>query len=1336
MKRSNGDPARILGVAQDVTEEKALIQELEESREHFKSLIENLGDTTAMFRHALDGTLLYLSPSVEPMFGYKPEEGVGQKLQEAVEFSPESLARIMAGVQEMLATGKTVTIEVSFKHRDGSWRWNISHAHPVINSAGAIECIEVVAEDITRRKELELELAESEALLKEAQSLGKMGHWSLDLSTNRLYWSDELYRIHGYEPGSIDLTHELFLKMIHPDDAGWVAELVQSAAEKQETTKVEFRIVRPDGSIRYVRAINSYLERSESDLHIFGVTQDITEEKELAFDLEESHARYKGILDNLGDKTLVFQYAPDGTLLYLSPSCQYIYGITPEEAVGKHFRDVASLSEEVSSRLEHRNALAAEGDGTYTAELEYSHPDGSKRWVLSHAHGVKDEEGTLIFIEGIAEDVTERKLLEQTLKLNEERLSQALIGAGHGLWDVDLAENTIYMSPSWKAMLGYEDAELPNDLEIPFKLMHPDDVEYASNYLDIEYLSTLEKIDLEYRLQHKRGDYVRVHARGKIIKDERGTPIRLIGTHTNITERKMLETRLRVFERFAEESGQAFGIADLNTKVVYANPPMIELLGAKSLDELVGNSFVPYYSKDFIARLRSEIVPIIEEKGQWISENTFINAQGERIEVLEDFFIIKDENGEPRFYATVVTRIDEIKEKERYLEQAKEDAERANRTKSEFLANMSHELRTPLNAIHGMSHLAMESGVNPRQRYFMESIHAAAESLRDVIGNILDLSKVESGTIEIQNEEFLLEQPLEKALNFVALDAYKKGLSLVYEAERKLPGTVIGDERRVTEVLCNLLNNAVKYTEKGEIYLSVTGQEDSNDDTAVLSFSVTDTGAGIDPAAMDRLFQPFVQVDGSLTRKHAGAGIGLALSKQLVELMGGTIEVESTFGNGTTFTCTIPFMQPKQDHRTIANCIDYKLLTKRVLVISELSTERTALERTLGNIGIEVQSASSTEDAMQAIEGAAFDYWLIDLEWSNTNGFAIAEQLTAQSESDATLILLTPPYWNGTLYERAESAGFSSIIRKPLMYHTIQEGLLEVITKSTSEVRTADHDRFTLYKGMAGSGRILVVEDNSINQEVISEMLERLGFEFDIAENGKVALEHLDRTRYNLILMDIQMPVMDGYKTTKEIRTRHHISSIPIIALTAHALSEDRKRCLDAGMNDYMSKPVEPEELVRALQQWIPEHVPASSVDSLHKELDIDRDSEWIQILVQTGIDAPKALRLICGNAPFYTKMLRKFLQEYVPMPTQMILFVRDENFQDATHLAHTMKNMLGYLGAEHLWNETQDLEKHLKAKDPDSETHIRNYQVMIDSTAREVTKALAELEHETAVAP
>lgn len=803
---------------------------------------------------------------------------------------------------------------------------------------------------------------------------------------------------------------------------------------------------------------------------------------------------------------------------------------------------------------------------------------------------------------------------KEALRISEERFRLIMNATQEGIWDWNIEKNNVYYNPGFFNMLGYTEEQFPKKFGSWMDLLHPDDYENTKSALNTIIEDCKAHYALEFKIKHKSGQYRNVLATGSLELDQQGKPVRSLGSLTDITEIKEAQEKLQRSEQqlkdIIDTIPLAIIVSDNDGNIIFSNRQTEKEIGSDN--SVIGLNMKTFYENPGD---RTELFSLYKEKGRVDAlPMRYKTLSGKLTEGIISMLPVYFDDSMKNL--GVLVNLTERMQMERELLAAKTQADIANKTKSTFLANMSHEIRTPMNAIMGLGHLVLKSDLNERQRDYIEKIQSSSNSLLGIINDILDFSKIEAGKLTIEHTEFQLEEVLENLSSLVSIRAEEKNLEILYSIEPDVPLHLLGDSLRLGQILINLTQNAIKFTEQGVILVKISQLENNNDETQ-LEFTVKDSGIGIDKEEVPYLFDAFHQADETRTRRFGGTGLGLAICRQLVELMGGEITVKSEPGKGSTFSFKLVF---KVVEGSVKKYTNTGFKGKRALVVDDNVIALQILTSMLESFSFNVESASSGLEALDkihkstGIEGNNFDLVLIDWKMPGLNGIETCRKIHEQIQQPhiPTLIMITS-YGREEIMRQAEQAGLDGFLIKPINPSMLYNCIVGTMLGDTSRREDIPHD--LLNKEL--TGKVLLVDDNAINQQVAQEILENMGLIVYGVTDGMSALKALEDNDFDVVITDIQMPVMDGYELTRQIRHNQKWSTLPIIAMTAHAMAGDREKCLAAGMDDHVPKPVDPQKLFNSLERWMHARQPDETAHNIINTTSFDLPVEL------DGIDMP-----------------------------------------------------------------------------------------------------------------
>ena len=1147
---------------------------------------------------------------------------------------PDDIERVRAAFEALFQTGAPYDVECRIRRKDGRWIWIHDRALSTYVKDG-VRYADGLLSDITAYKEAEESLRRSEEKFRRLVTNLPDVTWTSNANGKTTYISSNVTDVFGYTPEEIcERGDELWLPRIHPDDSKRVIEGYQALFSEGRPFDMEYQIQRKDGRWIWVhdRALNTYVR--DGMRYADGVFVDITDNKRAEEELRASEQRFRVIFENAAEGILVASLE-SGRFLYANPAICRMLGYSPEELKCLSVSDLhpEEDSAAIEAELSDKNRVVS--------GVRFKHKDGSISCVDVIGSRLKlDGQECRV---GFFTDVTERKRAEESLRASEEQFRQLAETVRQVFFVSELRPlRLIYMSPAYEEIFGRSREEVYERPESWLEAVHPEDDERVKDFYR-QGFETGEGL-VEYRIVRPDGSMRSVREQVFPVYDAAGALYRVVGAVEDVTERRRAEEKLRLSEmQLALKNRIANIFLTVPDDQMFGNVLDVVLEAMNSRCGLFG--YIDELGALVIPSLRGQIwdecrmlgktfrFPTEAWGGAWgrallervvICSNEPGKVPGGHVP-LSRFLIVplvhmgkaagllaianKPQDYEPKDQELLERIADYLapvlharlqrdaqeaarRRAEREALEAKEAALAANRAKSEFLANMSHELRTPLNGIIGMTDLALDTELTSEQREYLAMAKASADSLLVIINDILDFSKMEAGKLEFEAVEFDLRGSLETALKTLALRAQEKGLELNFQASPQVPQVLVGDPTRLRQIVVNLVGNAIKFTERGEITIRVV-LESEETDGVLLHFSVADTGAGIPDDKRETIFGAFTQLDSSTARRFGGTGLGLPISRQLAQLFGGRLWVESVAGQGSTFHFTAHFGVGVAAARAPAPpAADLEGMS--VLVVDDNETNRRFLAEMLRSWRLKPFLAHDAASALVQIAHAAkahdpIPLLIVDAAMPGTDGFALVEHIRSDPQTASVrIIMLTSAGQRGDAL-RCRELGVAAYLTKPVGQSELLNAILQVLGREANAGETPGLvTRHSLRERPQGL-RILLAEDNLVNATLARRLLEKRGHSVEVAADGRQALAKFRAATFDLVLMDVQMPAMDGFEATAAIRSVERKSGghIAIVAMTAHAIKGDRERCLAAGMDGYVAKPIRIDDLLKEIDRVV-----------------------------------------------------------------------------------------------------------------------------------------------------
>lgn len=951
--------------------------------------------------------------------------------------------------------------------------------------------------------------------------------------------------------------------------------------------RFEWQFRRAKGQLFPVE-VNLTTVQLEGKQVFLAVWHDLTERKRAEAALRESEERFQAFMNH--SPAVAFIKDSDGRYVYINRIFAERFNVSLEDLLGRSDFDWLPADVAESMAENDRNVLRS---GKMARCLEcVPTADGTEVEWLVLKFPMTTSAGDKL-LGGVGIDITKQKKAERALQESEAQFRDLFDEAPVAYHELDTDNRLTRVNKTELAMLGYRAEEMVGRPVWDFIVEDP-----SEHSIPVELAAELRLESTQRTFRRKDGTEIPVLMRHKLIANADGSIRGMRSTLQDISMLKRTESDLREAEEkyrsIFENANEGIFQTTPDGRYRNVNPALARIYGYDSVDLLMAAVYDISSQVYVDPTRRTEFMRLIEESGEVTDfESEVYRLDGSIIWISEHARAVRDAADRLLYYEGTVVDITARREAGTAITRARDAAIESARLKSEFLANMSHEIRTPMNGIIGMTGLLLDTEMNTQQRDFAQTIAASADGLLTIINDILDFSKIEAGMLVFEEIDFQLGQVVEGVVDLLAERAVNKGIELASLVRTDVPNELRGDPGRLRQVLTNLVGNAVKFTDKGEVEVSASVDADTDTDVLV-RFTVQDTGIGIAPDVQDRLFSAFVQADGSTTRRYGGTGLGLAICKQLVQQMGGEIGLESTLGKGSSFWFTARFgKQP--GGKGMISPRKAELEGMNVLTVDDNATNRKILCHLFESWGMIERQAQGGKEALEILRtsvaaGRCFDLAVIDMQMPEMDGLMLARAIKSDPRTAMMKLVLLTSLDRHDAPETIRDAGIDAFLTKPVK----QAALFECISTTLSadiETRSLRAGLMLLPKPEEGASgpdlRLLLAEDNVVNQKVALHQLQRLGYLAHAVDNGQAALDAMRRTRYDIVFMDCQMPVLDGYATTHEIRQREgNTRHTWIIAMTANSLEGDREKCLAAGMDDYVSKPVKPSDIGAALQRY------------------------------------------------------------------------------------------------------------------------------------------------------
>ncbi|MFP4460058.1 MAG: response regulator [Candidatus Zixiibacteriota bacterium] len=1136
---------------------------------------------------------------------------------------PKKIAEKNLKFERRILDGQTYCIEkiVRFK-QNGENKWLSIKRRILRKPNGEFSGIYGLITDISRFIKNKKALKQSKRRLEIAVKAAQLGLWDWNIETGKVHFSKEYLDMLEYEEGDIRPSIEIFSELMYPEDREKILPQIIEHIQTQKTPfKHEFRMCTKSGRYKWIIGAGQSVAWNEEGkpIRATGMHIDIDKRKRDEIKLEKYALAIKQSMDGIGIASV------DGTIEFVNEAFAKMHGYKPEEVIGKNF-SIFHNEKQFKEDVESFNKETME-KGSAKGEVGHVKKDGTPFPTFMTSTRLTNKNGEQVGIFALARDITEKKMMEKKI-LERESFQNVLMNIAKDFInlpseEIDDGINFVLSEVAQFAGVDRGYVFLLDDNEENFKLSHV----WSSPEINMPILPEHKIIPADkfkFILKSIREGSLMHFPDIKSIPKE-------AAFEKKVLKKSNVKSVLVVPVANSEKAFGFCGFSTIRKKKIW-DQNIIDIVSI--IGELLANSLQKKENEVQIRRAKESAESLNKQL-----ESSIESANKLAVE------------------ATL-----------------------ANQSKSEFLANMSHEIRTPMNGIIGMTALLLDTKLNVQQSRYASNIKKSGESLLLIINDILDFSKIESGRLELEKNNFNLRDIIEEVSDIIAIKTQEKGLEFNILIHPETPIMLFADQVRIRQILINLLGNAVKFTDDGFIELRVEPINIENK-RAIFKFSIKDTGIGISEDKKAKIFESFTQADTSTTRKFGGTGLGLAISKSLVEMMNGEFKLESEIGKGSEFIFTIDIdIQPEQEDE-IGDIPD-DVLSKKILIVDDNKTNRFMLSQTLIKWGFSVDEAESGIEALQMMKKQSnnpFDLVILDMMMPGIDGKETGQLILGNDKIKDTKLLMMTSNDEANLGKKLIKMGFSGYMTKPIKLEELRNNIIYCFDKKHFKEKIAKNN-IDLKKSNSEIN-ILLAEDNVINQELAVSLLHKMGHNISIAENGQQAIEMLKKEKYDLILMDVQMPVMDGITATKIIRQTPDEkidSKIPIVAMTAYAQKSDKEKLMKIGMDSYISKPIDINQL-----SWL--------MDEFSKKIIENRGSSENKII---HFNCDKFLSRIGGDLNLFSELMEKFNIHAPQIINQLDEAIDKKSLEEIRQIAHTLKGTAGNFSADEIYNLAKQMEK------------------------------------------